>query len=62
MMGYDEWGAGPWIILPILMCVGMIVMMVMMMGPGMHGHMGGHRGGHTDAPRTDAALDVLDVV
>ena len=59
MMWYGTWGAGPWPVFPILMCVVMLVMMLpmmLMMGRGM---MGGHGGEHMTTPPTDPALDTL---
>ena len=55
MFWYGAWGSGPWLVFPILMCLGMMVMMMLMA----RGHMGAAGGGHTDEARTDPALDTL---
>jgi putative membrane protein len=55
MPWYGAWDWGPWLIFPILMCVGMIVMMLLMA----RGHMGGCGGEHMDEAGTDAALETL---
>jgi uncharacterized membrane protein len=55
MFWYGAWEFGPWIIFPILMCIGMTVMMMLMA----RGHMGGGGGEHPGEAGTDPSLETL---
>ncbi len=55
MFWYGIWDWGPWLIVPVVMCVGMMAMM-MLMG---RGGMGWCGAGHMSEERTDPALETL---
>jgi uncharacterized membrane protein len=55
MPWYGEWGWGPWLIFPILMCIAMMAMMLLMA----RGRMGWCGGGHAREARIDPALESL---
>jgi len=55
MPWYGGWGLGPWVIVPILMCLGMMTMMLLMG----RGHMGWCGGEQMGEARIDPALETL---